>query len=111
LNESQSEGSRIIARIFEGRDAESLKKLAHALISHPNTISLLGSIDGETARLVFARSADTEVDMSLLMRQACELIEGRGGGKPDMAQGGGKKVDKLDEAIAMVQNKLTAEAE
>ena len=107
LNETQSEGTRIIVGVFEGRDAESLKKLAHALISHPNTIALLGSSDRDTARLVFARSADASGDMSELMRQACEIIEGRGGGRPDMAQGGGKQIDKLDEAISLVQERLT----
>jgi alanyl-tRNA synthetase len=106
LSESQPEGTRIVARVFDKRDAESLKKLAHALISHPNTIALLGSIDGETARLIFARSADAAGDMSELMRQACEMIDGRGGGKPDMAQGGGKKLDKLAEALAAAQNRL-----
>jgi len=107
LSENQSEGTRIIARVFDSRDAESLKKLAHALIGHPNIITLLGSRDRDTARLVFARSADASGDMSELMRQACEMIDGRGGGRPDMAQGGGKRIDKLEAAIAMVQEKLT----
>ncbi|HZJ45258.1 MAG TPA: DHHA1 domain-containing protein [Pyrinomonadaceae bacterium] len=107
LSENQSEGTRIIARVFDSRDAESLKKLAHALIGQPNIITLLGSRDRDTARLVFARSADASGDMSELMRQACEMIDGRGGGRPDMAQGGGKQIDKLDSAIAMVQDRLT----
>src|SRR5439155_12827818 len=48
----------IITRIFDARDAESLKHLALALITHPNVIAILGSRDGDTARLMFARSAD-----------------------------------------------------
>lgn len=92
-------GTRLIARTFENRDADSLKKLAHALIARPHTIALFGSRDRETARLVFARSEDARGDMSLLMREACVMLDGRGGGKPDMAQGGGKKIDQLNEAI------------
>jgi alanyl-tRNA synthetase len=89
----------VIVQVFEGRDAESLKKLAHALIAHPQTIALLGSRDKDTARLVFARSADARGDMNALMREACAKLDGRGGGKPDLAQGGGKNVSKLSEAI------------
>jgi len=90
----------VVVQIFDGRDAESLKKLAHALIEHPGTIALLGSRDKDTARLVFARSADAQGDMSLLMREACAMLDGRGGGKPDLAQGGGKNVAKLGDALA-----------
>ena len=99
-------GIRIVSRIFDGRDAESLKHLAQALISHSNTIALLASREQEAARLVFARSADTGGDMNALMREACALIDGRGGGKPDMAQGGGRNVERLSEALESVLKSL-----
>jgi len=98
----------VVTHVFEGRDAESLKKLAHALIEHPGTIALLGSRDGDTARLVFARSADAHGDMNALMREACTLLDGRGGGKPDLAQGGGKHVEKLHDALTHALTLLNA---
>ncbi|HVF22459.1 MAG TPA: DHHA1 domain-containing protein [Pyrinomonadaceae bacterium] len=81
------------------RNAEFLKNVAHALITTPKTVALLASRDKDTARLVFARSADASGDMNTLMREACALLDGRGGGKPDLAQGGGKHPEKLDEAL------------
>lgn len=105
---SQSAGSaRIISRVFDDRSAESLKLLALALITNPNTIALLGSRDGDTARLVFARSSDANGDMNELMRKACEMIDGRGGGKPDMAQGGGKSVAQLGIALDQAAQSLS----
>jgi len=89
----------VVMQIFDGRSAESLKKLAQALIEHPNTIALLASRDKDTARLVFARSVDTVGDMNVLMRAACAMIDGRGGGKPELAQGGGKNLDNLEDAL------------
>src|SRR6266478_5317400 len=82
-------GLRVVTKILDERDAESLNQLAQALITHPSTIAFLGSRDQEAARLVFARSADASGDMNALMREACVLLDGRGGGKADMAQGGG----------------------
>lgn len=104
--EREQLNTRVIARVFCDRDADSLKHLALALIAYPNVVALLGSREGETARLVFARSADAPGDMNALIREACELIDGRGGGKPDLAQGGGKNVGKLDEAIAETSRSL-----
>jgi alanyl-tRNA synthetase len=104
------EQTRIIAKIFADRNAESLKHLALALIAHPNTVALLGSRDGDTARLVFARSSDAPGDMNSLMHAVCGIVGGRGGGRPDMAQGGGKNVEKLTEAIEAAADRCTSQS-
>jgi len=45
--------------------------------------------------------------MNVLMKAACEMLDGRGGGKPDLAQGGGKNTEKLKEAIDEAAKTLT----
>lgn len=102
----QPDGTRIVSHVFDSRDSQSLshgaeflKKLAHALMLKPRTIALLASREKDAARLVFARSTDAPGDMNALMREACTLLDGRGGGKPDLAQGGGKNVSRLTEAL------------
>ena len=100
------EGVKIIAQVFDNRDSESLKRLALAVISHPRTIVLLGSRDKDAARLVFARSADSPGDMNAFMRDACAMLDGHGGGKPDLAQGGGKNVDALERVIEAASQSL-----
>ena len=97
--EVRSDGSRLIAHVFSDKSPDNLKKLAHALTAKAQTIVLLGAFDKENARLLFARSSDARGDMNELMREACSIVDGRGGGKPDMAQGGGKNVTRLPEAI------------
>jgi alanyl-tRNA synthetase len=99
-------GVEVVARVFEGRDAEALRRLAAALAARAGVVALLGSRDDAGARLVFARSADAEADMNALMREACQLLEGRGGGRPDMAQGGGPRAERLSEAIEAAARKL-----
>lgn len=97
--EVRSDGTRLIAQVFSDKNPDNLKKLAHALIAKPHAIALLGAFDKENARLIFARSSDATGDMNQLMREACSIVDGRGGGKPDMAQGGGRNVTRLHEAI------------
>ncbi|HYO90789.1 MAG TPA: DHHA1 domain-containing protein [Pyrinomonadaceae bacterium] len=99
-------GVRLVRHVYDGRDADSLKRVALAIIHRPLTIALLGSRDDETTRLIFARSMDAPGDMSALMREACQLLDGRGGGKPDMAQGSGRNVSKLAEALEAAAHSL-----
>ena len=89
----------VVARAFEGRDAESLRRLASALAAHARAVALLGSVEGGAARLVFARSSEAPGDMNALMREACQTLGGRGGGRPEMAQGGGQHAERLSEAL------------
>jgi len=99
--------TRIVARVFDGRDAESLRRLAAALAAGPGVVALLGSRDEAGARLVFARSADAPGDMNALMREACLALEGRGGGRPDLAQGGGPRAERLPQAIDAAARRLS----
>jgi alanyl-tRNA synthetase len=102
-----SNGARVVTQVFEARDVEFLKRVAHAVTTHSRTIALLGSREKDAAKLVFARSADAPGDMNVLMREACALLDGRGGGRAEMAQGGGKNVAKLQEAIDRARVLLT----
>ena len=102
-----SDGTRIVAHVFEDRDADSLRRLALSLIAHSKTVALLGSRDKDTARLVFARSEDAPGDMNALMRDGCAMLDGRGGGRPDLAQGGGKNVEQLEDVIRQLSEKFT----
>jgi alanyl-tRNA synthetase len=92
-------GIRIVRSVLDQRDGEALKQIARAVIAHARTVALLGSREGDAARLVFARSPDAPGDMNALMRAACSILDGRGGGKPDLAQGGGRNVDQLETAL------------
>jgi alanyl-tRNA synthetase len=96
-------GPRIVSRIFDDRDFEEIKLIAHRLVEREGVIALLAAREVEMARLIFARSTDLSADMNSLMKVACEKLGGRGGGKPDFAQGGGPKVAELERTIRLIK--------
>jgi alanyl-tRNA synthetase len=91
--------SRIVTASFTDRTVDSLKALAHAITAEPGMIVFLGSEDEEGARIVFARSADLANDMNVLLREAATQLGGRGGGRPDFAQGGGPNRKLLETVL------------
>ena len=87
----------IVARL-DGRAPSELQVLARALVLEGPCVALLGSA-AEKAHLVFAQSPGRGRDIPGLLKEALAIVSGRGGGKGDVAQGGGDRVDRLDEAL------------
>jgi alanyl-tRNA synthetase len=90
---------KVVERAYEGRDVEELRLLASKLVALGPAVALLGTKDASSARLVFARSASLPQDMGKLLSAACTLLGGRGGGRPDHAQGGGPVTANLKQAL------------
>ena len=63
--------------------------------------------EGEGKVAVIAAVPKAMIDHGLKagdwVRVASEVLGGKGGGKPDMAQGGGTQVGKVKEAIALAR--------
>ena len=67
-----------------------IREAASRLIRRPKLVLLLGADAGEgRAAFVFARSGDAQIHMGQLLSAAARLLGGKGGGRPDFAQGGG----------------------
>ena len=68
----------------------------------PSSVIVLGFAEGDKATLFAAVTDDlvSKIGAADLLRQISPIIDGGGGGRPNMAQAGGKKPDKLDDAIA-----------
>lgn len=83
-------GVRMVAQ-FVDADAALLREMASQLVKGSGVVALLGAEAGERAIYVFGRSGDVAIDMGALLRECAVPLGGKGGGKPDFAQGGGPK--------------------
>jgi alanyl-tRNA synthetase len=91
-------GAQVVAAVYDGWAPEDLRALAARATELAQCVALLGSRT-DKAHLVFAQSEGLGHDIAGLLRDAAELLGGRGGGRGNLAQGGGPRLDLLDEAI------------
>ncbi|MBQ7868451.1 MAG: hypothetical protein IJ354_09935 [Clostridia bacterium] len=83
-----ADGTKLIA-CFVDADGMLLRDLVSRLIEQPGVIALMGAANGDQAIYVFGRSADVAANMGALLRDSARPLGGKGGGRPDFAQGGG----------------------
>lgn len=79
---------RVVAAALAGWDAGALKVIAARIVERPGHVAVLAG-DMPTAPIVVARAPDARVDASAILKQILQLHGGKGGGRPDLAQGGG----------------------
>jgi alanyl-tRNA synthetase len=80
--------ARVIVDVLEGWDQAGLKALASAAAARPGVVAALLSAS-EPALVVIARAQDVSLDASAALKALQQMFGGKGGGKPDLAQGGG----------------------
>ena len=97
---------KLVRPTFDGRDLEEVRWLASKITEAEPAVALLGTKEAGAARLVFARSASLNQNMGQLLGAACQVLGGRGGGRPELAQGGGPAAAKLEAALDLAAEKL-----
>jgi len=94
----------VVAAQVEATDAEGLRNLADQISGKLGSgVVLLGAVIGD--KLGFVASVTRDLvgrghNAGSIVKEAARVAGGGGGGRPDMAQAGGRDVSKLDAALA-----------
>lgn len=97
----------IISKIYENEDMKYLNKLATSLTEENNRVVLFAVKGKDKANLLFAVSKNLkEKNMGALVKETLALIDGKGGGSPLIAQGGGKNIENLEKAMEYALEKV-----
>ena len=99
----------LVVSVYDDWPPADLRTLATRLVALSPCVALLGS-RGDKAHLVFAQSPGLPHDIPALLKAAVETLGGRGGGRGDLAQGGGERPALLDEALAKAAAAVRAKA-
>jgi len=95
-------GIKVLAREASGLDAAAMRQLSDTLLARIKSgVVVLGrSSDGKVS-LIVRTSADLtgKVPAGQVIKELAPIIGGRGGGKADMAEGGGNQPENLSAAL------------
>jgi alanyl-tRNA synthetase len=97
----------LVVAAFDGWPPSDLRVLATRLVALAPCVALLAS-RADKAHLVFAQSEGLPHDVPSLLKAAVERLAGRGGGRGNLAQGGGERLDLVDEALARAADAVRA---
>ena len=95
-------GIKVLAKAVEGLDASAMRNLSDTLLSKLKSgVVVLGRKDENKVSFIVRSSEDvkTKVPAGQVIKELAPIVGGRGGGKPDMAEGGGNQPEKLGEAL------------
>ena len=99
-------GIKVVTRRADGFDPRALRELADRLRQkYASAVVVLGSDLGEgKVALLVAVTADLtdRIKAGDIIKQIAPIVGGSGGGRPDLAQAGGRDADKLDAALEKV---------
>jgi alanyl-tRNA synthetase len=100
-------GVSLFTAALPGADAVALRQLADQFRQqHPSGVALLAGTENGKSTLIAAVTKDLVargLHAAELVKQAAEVLEGSGGGKPELAQAGGVDNGRVAEALAKAE--------
>jgi alanyl-tRNA synthetase len=107
-------GFKVLGTVVEGADASTLRQtLDHCKNKLRSGVVLLAAVEGDKIALVSGVTSDLTDRLRAgdIMKEFAGRLGGKGGGRPDMAQGGGSDVGALAPALADLAPWITKQLE
>jgi alanyl-tRNA synthetase len=105
------DGVKLLIRDFQNEiDVERMVQTANEMLKRdePMVVVFYGC-DGKNARMMVMagkKAVEKGANAGEIVKEAAAVVGGGGGGRPNFAQGGGTRVDKLNEAIEKAEQIL-----
>jgi alanyl-tRNA synthetase len=99
-------GIKVLSVKLGNGDVDAMRKFVDTARDRIGSgVVVAGAVTGDKVMFVCGVTKDTvgRVKAGDIVREVAKMTGGGGGGRPDMAQAGGKNPEKLDEAIAAVE--------
>ena len=101
-------GVKVLSAQIPNADVDALRNLADQFRQkHPSGLVVLATVINDKPSLIAAVTPDL-IQRGLkagdLIKRLAQVVGGGGGGRPDMAQAGGKDPEKLAEALSQVDS-------
>ncbi len=103
------DGVKLLSTIVEGVSGKDLRDIADKLKDKlGSAVVVLAVVSGDKISLVAGVTKDLtdKYQAGKILNHVAQQVGGKGGGRPDMAQGGGTQPEKLAEALASVKDLL-----
>ena len=93
-------GGPVISRV-DGMDRQQMRSIADSLRNQKVPVVVLASVENGDVAIVAAvkKEFTTWFHAGKLAAALAQAVAGKGGGRPDMAEGGGKDISALDAAL------------
>jgi len=107
LRAAHADAKSIVA-LVEDADGKLLQSVVDSLKSHfHGPIFLVGALDGRVALIAAVpKELTTQFQANKLIQEIAPIVGGKGGGRPDNAQGAGKDVSKIGDALTRARETL-----
>ncbi|HMQ04962.1 MAG TPA: alanine--tRNA ligase [Pyrinomonadaceae bacterium] len=96
------DGVKVVGKVIDGLDSNGMRQLSDTLLARLKSgVVILGRKDEGKASVIVRVSDDLKdkVRAGNVVKEIVPILGGKGGGRPDMAEGGGPDVEKLGEAV------------